>query len=412
MKKRHIVLALLVSLSVITFLDRFCIAVAGPRMQDDLGISPARWGWVLGAFVLAYGIFEIPSGGLGDRFGQRSVLTRIALWWSAFTCLTGMAFGFTTLFVTQFLFGAGEAGAYPNISGSIKRWFPPGERARAQGYVWGASRVGGALAPLLVVPIQSLWGWRASFWIFGLMGLIWAAVWYGWYRDPDSDETLAGTAVETGTRRPEASRADEHIHIPWRSLYGSRAMRMIAAMYFCYAWGSWFFISWFPTYLVRGRGLTLKEMGVFSALPFVLGAGANLIGGYLSDSLVRKFGLKLGRRVIGSAALALSCALILAAAMTRGKAAGVGLLAASFGIMDLMLPSAWALCIDVGGAHAGAVTGVMNTAGLCGGFVCTILFGYVVKMTGNYNLPLFVIGAMLLASSVLFSQIDATQALE
>src|SRR4051794_26510424 len=153
-RKRSVVLVLLVLVSVLTFLDRLAIAVAGPRMQDELGIPPGRWGWVLGAFVLAYGLFEIPTGALGDRAGRRKVLTRIVLWWSAFTCLTGSVSAFLPLLVTRFLFGAGEAGAYPNMAGCVARWFPPIERARTQGFIWGASRAGGALAPLLVVPIQ------------------------------------------------------------------------------------------------------------------------------------------------------------------------------------------------------------------------------------------------------------------
>jgi MFS family permease len=407
-KKRRIVLSFLVSLSVITFLDRLCIAVSGPKIQGELGISPTQWGWVLGAFVFANGILAIPSGGLGDRFGQRKVLTTIALWWSAFTFLTGMATSFTGLWLTQLLFGAGEAGAYPNITGSIRRWIPREERARAQGYVWGASRAGGALAPVLVVPLQAAWGWRASFWVFGFVGLVWACVWYACYRDADPEQENTGSVGSAGA----VAVASKPILIPWSSLYRSRQIRLITAMYFCYAWGSWFFMSWFPTYLVNGRGLTMGEMGFFSAFPFLLGMLGNFVGGHLSDSFVRKFGLKLGRRLIGSAALLASGLLVLIAALVRGKVVVIALLPAAFGIMDLMLPSAWAACIDVGGEHAGAVSGAMNTAGLCGGFCCTVLFGYIVRLTGNYNLPLLVIGTMVLVSASLFVRIDATQQLE
>src|SRR4051812_29417560 len=149
----------MIALAIITFLDRISIAVAGPRIQEELHITPERWGWVIGAFVLAYGLFEIPTGALGDRIGQRSVLTRIVLWWSAFTCLTGAAMGFPSLVATRFLFGAGEAGAFPNASGVVVRWFSVNERARIQGYIWAASRVGGAISPLIVVPLQSIMGW-------------------------------------------------------------------------------------------------------------------------------------------------------------------------------------------------------------------------------------------------------------
>ena len=149
MKKRSLILILLTLLSVITYLDRLCIAVAGPSMQQDLGLSPEQWGWVMGAFALTYALFEIPSGAWGDSFGRKKVLARIVIWWSCFTGLTGLTRRFGTLVAVRALFGMGEAGAYPNISGCIARWFPATQRARAQGIVWGASRVGGALAPLL-----------------------------------------------------------------------------------------------------------------------------------------------------------------------------------------------------------------------------------------------------------------------
>jgi MFS transporter, ACS family, glucarate transporter len=339
-KQRHILLLLLTSLSTITFLDRLCIAVAGPHIQDELGISPERWGWVLGAFILSYGLFEIPTGALGDWSGQRKVLTRIVLWWSFFTALTGFARSFLPLVVIRFLFGAGEAGAYPNIAGVIARWFPPLERARAQGYVWAASRIGGALAPLLVVPIQTAFGWRATFWIFGAVGVVW-------------------------------------LH----------------------------------TYLVRGRGFSDSELAIFSALPFVLGALANIAGGYLSDLAIRKLGIRWGRAAVGSLSLGVAACLVAATALSTSKSSVVVLLTLGFGVMDLMLPSAWAICLDIGGRHAGAVTGAMNTAGQLGGFICTIVFGYIVGYFNDYNMPLFVIAFMLLFSAVMFSLIDPTRPL-
>ena len=194
---RYRVLGLLFLLSIITYLDRVCISVAGPRMQADLGIDPTGWGWVVGAFTLSYAAFEIPSGAWGDRYGPRKVLTRIVLWWSLFTTLTGAVSvisgalsvvtgtvsTFAVLLAIRFFFGAGEAGAYPNSASAISKWFPTHERARATGTVWMASRIGGALTPLIVVPIQVAFGWRATFYVFGILGLIWCCVWYWWYRD-------------------------------------------------------------------------------------------------------------------------------------------------------------------------------------------------------------------------------------
>lgn len=402
MRYRHIVLVLLVALSIITFLDRIAIAVAGPRIQDELGIAPQYWGWVLGAFVLAYGLFEIPTGVMGDRLGQRRTVLRIVLWWSAFTALTGLATGFVPLLLTRFLFGAGEAGAYPNMAGVVSRWFPIHERARAQGFIWGASRVGGALAPLLVVPIQVAFGWRMSFWIFGITGIAWAAVWWWWFRDnPQAKQKITTQELN------EIGAVDSvNPHVPWGVLWRSSQLRTIVAMYCCYAWGSWFYFSWLQTWLVRGRGFTEAEMGVFSALPFVVGAMANVAGGYVSDAAVHRLGIRRGRTIVGIVCLSLAALLLIATALTPGKIVAIGLLTAGFGIMDLMLPSAWALCLDIGGAQAGSVTGAMNSAGQFGGFLCTILFGYIVHHYGDYDAPLFVIAGMLLISAFLFSRIN------
>ncbi len=388
---RGVLLGFLAALSVITFLDRLCIAVAGPRIQDELGIGPERWGWVLGAFVLAYGLFEIPTGAMGDRSGHRRILTRIVLWWSAFTVLTGFATGFAPLLITRFLFGAGEAGAYPNMAGVVSRWFPSEGRAAAQGYIWGASRAGGALAPLIVAPIQASYGWRTSFFVFGFLGVLWCAAWWLWYRDP----------------APSAS-----VHAaPWKELAASPRVRTIVVMYGCYAWGSWFYFSWLHTYLVKGRGFSEAQMAVFSSLPFALGALANVAGGYLSDFACRRLGPRRGRTIVGSVCLTISACLLVATATTPSSNAAVVFLTAGFGVMDLMLPSAWALCLDIGGRHAGAVSGAMNTAGQFGGFLCTIIFGYVVGQWGDYNLPLFVIAAMLCIAAALFQRIDASQPL-
>jgi MFS transporter, ACS family, glucarate transporter len=408
-KKRSIVLILLVLVSVITFLDRLAIAVAGPRMQDELGITPERWGWVLGAFVLTYGLFEIPTGAMGDRIGHRKVLTRIVAWWSAFTFLTGSVTGFVPLLITRLLFGVGEAGAYPNIAGVIARWFPPGERARAQGFIWGASRAGGALAPLIVLPIQEAFGWRVSFRILGAVGLVWAMVWYWWYRDEPAaqpgitDAELHEIGTRTGGLHGSA--------IPWRLLLRSRPLWLIMGMYSCYAWGSWFYFSWLHTYLVKGRGFSEKEMGFFSSLPFILGALANIGGGFLGDHLARRYGLRTGRRLVGSVSLTASALLLIATAVTPQRTMAVLFLTLGFGVMDLMLPTAWAICLDIAPKYAGAVTGAMNMSGQFGGFLCTVLFGYAVERSGSYHAPLFLIAFMLLCSAILFSRIDPTRPL-
>jgi predicted MFS family arabinose efflux permease len=199
--------------------------------------------------------------------------------------------------------------------------------------------------------------------------------------------------------------------VPWGRLFRSPQLWLIMAMYWCYVWGSMFYLTWFPTYLVQGRGFSEGEMGVFAALPFLLGTAGNLAGGFLSDGLARKYGLRVGRRLLGAVSLALSALFLLATALTGGKAVAVVLLALGFGAMDCMLPSAWAVCLDVGGEYAGAVSGAMNSAGQAGGFVCSVLFGYLVEKFESYDVPLLVIAVMVLISAGLYGLIDPTRPL-
>lgn len=399
MKSPSAVLSALSVLSVITYLDRVCISAVGPRMQEDLSISPEQWGWVMGVFLVTYSALEIPSGAMGDRLGHRGVIGRIVLWWSAFTSLTGAVSNFYALLLTRLLFGAGEAGAYPNMSGVIARWFAPEQRARAQGCIWACSRVGGAITPLVVVPLAAAVGWRATFYSFGALGAIWAMVWLWRYREPARPVDGAGAAS------PGA-----HHGIPWRALFANPQLWLIMAMYWCYVWGSIFYLTWFHTYLVKGRGMSEAEMGLYASFPFILGVAGNLFGGWLSDRLVATRGPG-ARRLVGSVCLALSAIMLCAVALTRGKLSGVILLTLGFGIMDCMVPSAWAICLDVGRRYAGAVSGAMNMAGNAGGFLCSVLFGYLVTAFESYHAPIFLIAAMVMISAFLFWRIDATRPL-
>jgi MFS family permease len=408
MKYRHRVLGLLFSLSIVTYLDRVCLSVAGPRMQADLHLSPERWGWVVGVFTLSYALFEIPTGAMADRAGPRRVLTRIVLWWSFFTSLTGMVSNYVLLLITRFLFGAGEAGAYPASSSSISRWFPTAERARAHSVVWMASRLGGMLSPLLVVPIQRAYGWRASFLTFGVLGVIWAVIWYRWYRDRPADQPGITSAelAEIGSAPPAT-----HPRLPWGIALRRWNLWKIMLMYHTYCWGAYFYLSWLHTYLERGRGLTESEMAVASALPFVAGVFGNLLGGWASDRLVLTRGLKLGRCLVGAAGLAASAGFMLAAAMTGNKWMAVLFLTLGYGSMDCMLPVSWAVCLDVGHAYAGTVGGTMNMAGQVGSFLSSVAFGYIVEYFASYNAPLYPMAAMLLVSAGLFLLIDPAEPL-
>jgi MFS family permease len=408
MKIRYRVLGLLVVASIITYVDRICISVAGTSIQEDLGLSLEQWGWVLGAFVVSYGALEIPIGAYCDRVGPRRVLTRIVVTWSLFTALTGVAQSFRQLLVIRFLFGAGEAGAFPSFSAAIMRWFPQTERARAQSAVWMATRLGGALAPLLVIPIQQAYGWRASFFVFGAAGLVWAAAWYFWFRDHPA-ETPVITKEELSELTPSVEPAGGHAaKLQW-SVFKKPTMWWLMAMYYANAWCGFFYLSWMYTFLIRGRGFTPNELLALSWLPFLLGAGANLIGGWASDALVRRHGLKFGRRAVGFCGLAAATGFLALTIFTEHKVWTVVWLALAYGSSDLALPVAWAVCLDVGGKHTGTVTAAMNTAGQLGAFCTTVCFGYLVSAFGTYNAPLVPIAVMSAVGAMAWLQIDATK---
>jgi len=409
LKKRYIVLFLLVVLSAITFLDRLSIAVSGPLIQDELHIPPERWGWVLGAFVLSCGLFEIPSGAMGDRRGQRRELTRIVAWWSAFMAGTAACFSFWQLVIVRFLFGAGEAGAYPNAAGVVSRWFPTTERARAQSFIWAASRLGGVLTPLLVVPLQARIGWRFVFILFGVLGVAWATVWWLWFRD--SPQEQPGIREEELNEIAKGAHAGTRDAIPWKRLLASRQLWMISIAYSCYAWGTYFYFTWFPSWMIRSAHFSERQMGFYAALPFLCGIVGNLAGGVVSDSFVKRYGLKFGRRVVLSSALIVGSGMLMGMSLVSGKTAVVALACLGFGTTDLMLPSAWSLCLDIGGEFAGTVSGVMNTAGQFGGALCTVLFGYLIRMTGSYNKPLWLVASMVLLAALIFARVDASKPL-
>lgn len=409
MKYRHRVLGFLFFLAIITYIDRVCISVAGTAIKEDLGLSSTQWGWVMGAFIIAYGMFEVPSGAMGDRVGPRRVLTRIVAWWSGFTMLTGAVTNFWQMVVVRFLFGAGEAGAFPNASATIARWFPLRERARAQGFVWMASRLGGALAPVLVIPLQHAFGWRMSFLVFGVAGLVWAVTWYLWFRDTPREK--AGVSEAECREIAEGNPTGAQPHLPWRELLRHRNLWWIMLMYGTYSWSGYFYLTWLYLFLENGRGYSAAELVSFSWLPFVFGAVANLLGGAASDALVKRIGLKWGRRLLGIGGLAASAVFIACAFGTQDKVWTVIFLALGYAGSDFMLPVAWAVCLDVGGRHAGAVTGAMNMAGQVGAFSTTVIFGYVVTATGSYDAPLIPMVVMTTVAALLWFKIDPTKPL-
>ena len=405
MNHRHRVSGLLILLFAITYIDRVCISVAGPRMQEDLGISPVGWGWVTAMFTLSYCIFEIPTGALGDRIGPRRVLTRIVLWWSAFTSLTGAVSNYYLLLFTRFCFGAGEAGAFPNASIVVSRWFPASQRASMCGVLLMASQIGGAIAPLLVVPIQIRYGWRAAFFVFGATGVIWAAVWYAWFRDSPAEKSgmTAAELAAIGTSAPA------HGHgFPWRIAFRSETVLAMLATAFCYVYVYTFFQTWFHTFLIKGRGFTEGSL-LLSALPYAVAACANLAGGAASDALVKRLGPKWGRRSIGIAGLGSACLFTIAAMLTGHQLLTVVLLSLVYGAITFQQSGVFGVCLDIGGKHAGSMVGLMNTSAQIGGFLSSVAYGYIVERFGSYDAPFVPMAGLLFLGALLWFRVDASK---
>lgn len=391
MPRRYLYLLLLCLLAIITYLDRVCISVAGPRMQDALRITPEQWGWVGTVFLTGYALFEIPSGHLGDRIGARKVLTRIVLWWSVFTAMTGAVSIYPILLGVRFLFGAGEAGAYPNASVAISRWFSLERRGRAFGLFSMSSQIGGALSPLLVIPIQQAFGWRMSFYVFGSLGVMWAALWFWKFRDYPSD----------------APRPSAVMHVSWRPILASPNLWAIMVLTFGYVYTMGFYQTWIHTYLVRGRGFSEQALSL-SAMPYVCGAAGNLLGGLTCDWLATIVGVKWSRRSVGMAGALLSTVSIIGLMFASGQLTVIAYLSLVYTGITLQQPVVFTACLDIGGNRGGAVVGFMNTAGQVGAALSSLIFGYLVKSTGNYDAPLIPMAALLAIGIVLWMKVDVT----
>ena len=408
MKVRYRVLTGLVLLSTITYLDRVCMNVVSKYVKTDLHLDNEQFGWILGAFSLAYALFEIPTGALGDKIGPRRILTRVVLWWSAFTALTGTAFNFLYLLIVRFLFGIGEAGAYPNASIVIARWFPAVEIGRAQSAIWAAGRLGGSLTPLVVIPLVHWAGWRWAFALLGLLGVGWALIWYVWFRDEPAEK--AGISASE-VQEIEAGRSGKHTdhRIPWTTIIRNPDLWALMLMCHLFFYGSYFFTNWSSVYFQEGRGMSEDQTKNFISLSYFLGAIGCLVGGVLSDALTKRYGLKIGRRAVGMGGLGLSSVFFLLAGLTTDNQTAGYLLAICVLMKDLALPVAFAVCVDIGQRNSGTVAGSMNFAGQLGGFFITILFGTIVKQTNNFNYPLFMIAGCLLVSALLWLRIDPTK---
>lgn len=400
---------LIYALAAITFLDRVCISAAAPAIIDEFGFTPTQMSYVFSAFTFAYAAFEIPSGWMGDRFGTRLALTRIVLWWSLFTALTGAAFGFWSLATIRFLFGAGEAGAFPNIARSVSQWLPPAQNGRGLSVSFMGLATGAAMSAPLVFTLLKYQNWRWTFLEFGLLGAAWAAVWYYWFRDRPQDHSGVNEAELLLIQPPDVPRFETSHRIPWKTIFTSGNLWTICAMYFAYAYGLYFYLTWLPTYLIKARGFDPSYAKWYSALPWVFSAFTFWLGGQLTDRLAQSRGLKIARCGVGATGYALSAVLLFVITQINNNTLAAVLLALAQGCAALTISPAWSVCLDVGRRNAGIVTAFMNTFGNVGGTIAPLVTGYLVEHYGSWNLPFYGMAAVFSLGAGLWLMVNPYQ---
>lgn len=405
-RARNTVLFFAVTLAIITYVDRVCISQAAPEIQKEFGLSDYQKGWLFSAFTLAYGLFEIPFGWLGDKYGPRMMLVRVVAMWSVFTAFTGAAWNYVIMLISRIMFGVGEAGCFPNISKVFTIWFPARERVKAQGILWMSARWGGAVAPLLVVWISAHSNWRMPFYVFGILGVIWAVAFWRWFRDDPRKHPAVNAAELAEMDGVEHNTAHAHAKVPWGRFLRSRTVWLLWLLYFCMNYGWYFYITWLPTYLNEVRGVSVKEavaldflngplsvfgdesvvlkmkLALLAGIPLFFGGLGSLFCGSLANYFARVLGgVARSRKILGFVGLgSASAMLVLSTQIQSPLLAMLSLGVASFA-NDLAMPGSWGVVMDVGGKYSGSLGGGMNMIGQVGGFFAPIFIPVLLTLT-------------------------------
>jgi sugar phosphate permease len=383
------VLFFLATMALVLYIDRVCIGQAEKSIREELVLTKEHMSYVFMAFTLAYCLFEVPAGHWGDRFGSRGVITRIVIMWSLFTALTGAAMWLWMLVGVRFLFGAGEAGAFPNVARVVTRWFPPAEQGFVRGTITTTSLVGGALSPQLAAWLINQFGWRWTFAVFGLVGVVWAAAFWWWFRDDPHEMQSRDLAPSdhAGKLHEKATSPDSH-RIPWGLVLASPNVWLLGTIMTVSATLFYMQFQWYPTYLKETSGLSEQESGACTSIVMVGGALGCILGGLFSDLVMRLTDeRRWTRRAIGG-----GCMLMAACALAGVHYSGSFLTAtlcnaAALFMLQLSIPSWWAVVAEISGKHGAAMFGLMNSLGGLGVMVMTFLVGKVVEARQEAKLP-------------------------
>jgi MFS family permease len=411
-RARHITIAFAMSLAVVMYIDRVCISQAAPLMRKDLGLTDIEMGWVFSIFAWAYAVFEVPGGWLGDRIGPRRVLIRIVLWWSFFTAATGWVWNLGSLLVTRALFGAGEAGCFPNLTRVLTVWLPSKEREQAQANLWLAARWAGALTPLLVAYVLDFMSWRRTFELFGVLGVVWSIAFFRWYRDDPAQHPGVNQA-ELALLPPQREVAIAEGPTPWAAIFSKPSVWLLCAQYTCLAYGWWFYVTWLPSYLRTARGTSFKMGALLAGLPLLLGGIGCLISAAIIPRLAAKIGVIRARRTIAIVGFLGASASIFVFTGIQDPLTGMIVLGMAGLFNDFVMPAAWAGCMDVGGRYSGTVSGAMNTLGSVAGAISPLVVGYLLTWTNqNWTVTFYVSAAVYSLGAVCWLFLDAKTPIE
>jgi ACS family D-galactonate transporter-like MFS transporter len=397
----------------IAYVDRVNVSVAAPLARRDLGLSPIQLGFVFSAFAYPYAAMQVLGGWLSDRFGPRRVLAALSVIWATGTILTGASVGLHTLIAVRVLVGIGEGGAFPAATRALACWMPARERGLSQGVTHSAARLGGAVAPPVVLAIAVAYGWRQSFVILGLASLVWTVLWLFSFRDrPELHRRVTASELAEIREGNEPSLALGQglgrVGTPWRRI--ARAMGLVTLVDFCYGWSLWVFLTWLPSYLADARGFPLKEMALMAALPLLGGVIGDTLGGVVSDAIYKWTGrLALARRSLLLVGLLGALAFMVPAVMTTSAVAAVWVLSVAFFFLELTNAVLWTLPLDIAGDFAGTAGGIMNTGFGIAGMISPVVFGWLVERTGGYRASFVVALGLLVVGAIASAAIDPSR---
>lgn len=410
---RYWVIVFAVTLAILSYVSRVCVSQAAPEMKVDLHLTDSQMGQIFGAFGLSYALFEIPSGLLGDWIGARKVLLRIVLWWSAFTALTGSMWNFASLWVVRFLFGAGEAGGFPNLTKIFTVWLPHRERLRAQAIMWTSARWAGAFTPKLVFFVLMIMSWRWAFVFFGAIGVVWAAIFYRWFKD-DPRTHPGVNAAEAAIIGDAGMNATGHGNVPWGKMIRSRSVWLLWVQYFCMSCPWYFYITWMPLYLKTYWHLQPGEATSLAIWPLFLGGVGAAFCGWASRPLAQSTGsVRKSRTILAMSGLLGAAFFMVVAIQMKQPGWALFAMGVSSFCNDLAMPPSWAACMDIGGKYAGTLSGSMNMMGNLAGYASPVLGGYIVHDNpARYGVFLYVLAAIYLVGAACWPFINPVTPLE